>query len=91
MTAVVFTPGPWHQGVKVPTTVWSGRTIASEPVALCHDNTLPRPQAIANACLIAAAPDLLEALEAMLDDKATTYAVRCNRARAAIAKARNAS
>ena len=88
------TPGPWHIGVR---TFHAGRDVygpKGEPVAVADQElTLPEESA-ANARLIAAAPDLLAALEALVgeadlgevdlddDDRA-----KLEQARAAIAKA----
>lgn len=98
------TPGPW-------TTIVAG--VLGDQHLVCVDKPgrldpvcvmeHAHPKAEANACLIAAAPDLLEALRAIEDqsvfnqpryaeDSDTDYFLRCfgavkNRARAAIAKA----
>lgn len=92
------TPGPWHIGVR---TYHAGRDVygpKGEPVAVAdQDITLPEESA-ANARLIAAAPELLAALVALVgeadlgevdlddDDRA-----KLDAARAAIAKATGAT
>lgn len=58
------TPGPWRHGAK---NVYAGK----EVIAQCWDWTLYNPiphelPAQANACFIAAAPDLLAACEAFI-------------------------
>ena len=70
------TPGPWKAGqtssgafIEITYTTEQGIV---EPIATCHEISLPRSsdqrtQAKANARLIAAAPDLLEALEVILN------------------------
>ncbi len=56
------TPGPWGQtGFKIHTQTGLAIANISIPDPVCHD------VGIANAKLIAAAPDLLEALESVLD------------------------
>jgi hypothetical protein len=83
------TPGPWHidRYGKHPRAVW-GATNAL-PVAIIHSDGTSSAANDANARLIAAAPELLEALCMVLDDpdaldgRPLTY--EC--ARAAIAKA----
>jgi len=58
------TPGPW---VHSETDLWACATVASgRVIATCNPND-DQPKAVANARLIAAAPDLHAALEALLD------------------------
>ena len=62
------TPGPWHIGVR---TYHAGRDVygpKGEPVAVADDAITATPEAEANARLIAAAPELLAALQAIMDD-----------------------
>lgn len=69
--------------------VRAARIAGREPrhcVAICATGDSPQPMENANARLIAAAPELLEALKAMLDNGADYTATR-DAARAAIAKA----
>lgn len=88
-----FTPGPWKLKFKKNSdwTVWgpNGYNILAIPHDDDHGDT---PADKANACLIAAAPDLLEALESMRtrfcecpDDGGSCDA--CNTSSLAIAKA----
>lgn len=56
MTA--YTPGPWHVHAKEPNVIMASHCMIAE----CGDTT---PEDRANARLIAAAPDLLEALRAL--------------------------
>lgn len=75
------TPGPWEY-MSVTKSVWSGRAICIMTGSRNH----PDPEREANARLIAAAPDLLDALQGVLRvaDRATAEFAA---ARAAIAKA----
>jgi len=62
------TPGPWHIGVR---TFHAGRDVygpKGEPVAVADDAITATPEAEANARLIAAATDLLAALQAIMGD-----------------------
>jgi hypothetical protein len=86
-----FTPGPWWTEID---NVFAGATDNSVYVADCAPMGGPvdgRPEQIANARLIAAAPDLLAALQGLLTNTLSNQApdgqeaVRA--ARAAIAKA----
>lgn len=57
------TPGPWHRNIKPAskyTTVWSGR---NKHVARVETRGLTEAEIEANISLIAAAPDLLEAMK----------------------------
>jgi hypothetical protein len=97
---VSHTPGPWqHNGIDddgdpyPPTVVWSGTTLICGPVGRIGIYVDPHPdEAGANFLLIAAAPDLLEALKTLSaeerrdDDDPVLLAAR-DKARAAIAKA----
>lgn len=81
-----FTPGPWwiqQDGVTVCPPKPRGQTI------ICRAATVPldRKQREANAALIAAAPDLFAALEAVVA-VADRKTVEFDMAHAAIAKAR---
>ncbi len=98
MSAHKHTPGPWHSTGRY---VGSGH--AKMNICECSDNSgcwSNAPEAVANARLIAAAPELLEACMAMLewDDREKDHAVdfyagmdlcraAFDKARAAIAKA----
>ena len=56
-----FSPGPWHVGIKIDGYGW--------PTYRLRDMNDPHDEEeyTANAALIASAPDLLEALETLLD------------------------
>lgn len=84
------TPGPWT-AIQVEGGEW---TIWREGTNHFVTETTGTMATEANARLIAAAPDLLEALEALVDPcdcygrERGDHSVLCNRARDAIAKAR---
>lgn len=81
------TPGPWQQGEG--TTLWV--VLANDRTPICH-LLLGTEAAEANARLIAAAPDMLEALEVMVHSFMYKDAPEAfNIARAAIAKAEGMS
>ena len=92
------TPGPWSLSASFdsverrvqhgdnPPLVWG---IASG-INSAHPDYMPREEQIANARLIAAAPELLAALEALCEDKYLADPINADRmrnAREAIAKA----
>lgn len=82
------TSGPWRQSEVTPEAVLSGR---DQLVADCSHGHRPPPrdEVVGNARLIAAAPELLEALEYMVDALGFgTEHPSVELARAAIAKAR---
>ena len=54
-----FTPGPWSSGKEIPLTAKANDTAGFSLVFVNRDN---KEEVEANARLIAAAPDLLEAL-----------------------------
>ena len=60
-----FTPGPWTKmnATDVFEGYWNGRQVADCMV----DNDINYPQQKANAALIAAAPDMYEALDNLLE------------------------
>lgn len=75
------TPGPWqvemiagrfHGGVIRSLGVWreyvGGRGYPQVALATAHDQLISEEERIANATLIAAAPELLAALKALLDE-----------------------
>jgi hypothetical protein len=85
-----YTPGPWLvTGHRVHTPVDTLDTC----VAVCAGDTFDAPsydECLANACLIAAAPELLAALRhmvAVLTEAGLTECPECEAARAVIAKA----
>ena len=95
-----YTPGPWMLRTT-PTSAglchivsaadWRGAFIYGDGIRKGVDDALPKAQQLAaNAILIAAAPDLLEALRLMVDlvELAVPFeGDTLRRARAAIAKA----
>jgi hypothetical protein len=86
------TPGPWllddENGVIANNQVIAYAKAISHPILRKVDVE----QWNANACLIAAAPDLLEALDEMLDDIGRANSMpSAIKARAAIAKATGAA
>ena len=87
------TPGPWFVDHKSPFLVWAGDDIDGRHIAhIGPANDTPRFDVDGpNARLIAAAPDLLEALEYCLDCLGDEFALPSDcqsTARAAIARAR---
>lgn len=91
----MHTPGPWHleDGLivairnNVPVPVAEPRYVAAP---IDHSQTRVRNEEAANARLISAAPDLLDALAGMLSDYAEHGEIKngsMQEARAAIAKA----
>lgn len=87
------TPGPWRIGTPGPNgcyTVGTERGLMTAMVAHSINEPDQKEQAIADAALISAAPELLEALEYVMDrlvDKHETDEAAVQ-ARAAIVKAR---
>lgn len=95
MSAPQFTPGPWH-------VILDAFHVGNKRVASFHPSAIAKvygdepkdddPKSTANARLIAAAPELYEALEALLPENcgrnAGTEAKARVNARAALAKAR---
>ena len=81
-----YTPGPWE---ACGCTIYSGETRIGQTWDADHDG-LPTPEMEANARLIAAAPDLLTALEGLLADWERVHGPvpADHETRAAIAKAR---
>lgn len=92
-----FTPGPWLLRTT-PTSAglchivsaadWRGAFIYGDGIRKGVDDALPKAQELAaNARLIAAAPDLLEALKRCKFDSLNMTLEDCEFCRAAIAKA----
>jgi len=92
------TPGPWE---RVSSADWDGAHVIDARVRIvaeCHGCDIPGAlgdvgvdEAKANAYLIAAAPELLAALEGLLADPYLSHSINNDRmapARAAIAKAK---
>ena len=95
------TPGPWsfdHDWHRLPSIMANGLLIATCPKLGSPNRNSRTVEQEANACLIAASPDLLEALEAMtalavreysyLAHEGTPESAVLKQARAAIAKAK---
>lgn len=84
------TPGPWHRNIPPASkyvTVWSGR---NKHVAYVTTQGLTEAEIEANINLVAAAPELLEALVALVkvyDDEFGMVAPEMDAALAAISKA----
>jgi hypothetical protein len=94
------TPGPWHRNIKPASkypVIWAGRNthVAVLADGARHGGSLPEEEQEANINLIAAAPELLEALSLAADSLAVGDPERehayvgeaLRKARAAIAKA----
>lgn len=60
------TPGPWHVGGKGGTIVYSGDGYAVANCTVYH-GVHKSGESEANACLMAAAPDLFEALQNLVE------------------------
>jgi hypothetical protein len=91
-TKATHTPGPWAAHFNVPLATIPGHIIktaygAETPIASLWEGggTKGKPTQIANARLIAAAPELLAALRELL--ALNPHAIGAASARAAIAKA----
>ena len=79
------TPGPWAIGLETDENDGHGQIISPEGEHIASVSMYP---IVANARLLAAAPELLEACKAMLAaDDELDYPVVVKQARAAIAKA----
>ena len=82
------TPGPWENAK--PVYPWQGPiVVVDDDVPICYvdDNTHDDATALANARLIAAAPDMLEALENIENDAEHMPDTAWRMVQAAIAKA----
>lgn len=69
-TAVQHTPGPWRVGTPGPNgcyTIGTERGLMTAMIAHSINMAGQKVEAEANACLIAAAPELLAALDAILN------------------------
>ena len=95
-----FSHGPWKIDSETVIDgvgglfVYTGTMLYPTTIAVCNSSTkLTRLEMEANAHLIAAAPDLYEALAGMLHPSGGVYATEAvqERARAALAKARGES
>lgn len=84
-----FTPGPWRTGAGDFPTIYDRK---HDKVAHClmrpeDENTDGEPTRLANAKLVAAAPDLLEALQGIMSEYAGISDKWMAAARAAVTKA----
>ena len=77
-----FTPGPWNIGKS-----YTDEIAIRERQGGCVAVACAMPEEESNARLIAAAPELLEALQQILDADGDLNAIDFDMARAAIAKA----
>ena len=70
MTHTKATPGPWHLDKTANMNGISIQDVRGYRVANCrsYSRTIPRSEALSNAALIAAAPDLYESLRGLLAD-----------------------
>lgn len=92
MSDVKFTPGPWHIGDEKHGDfyIWGPDRKAFGYIAQANalgSSTNPRTEREANARLIAAAPDLFEALKELYDDQQGPLTEAMQKAQAAIARA----
>ena len=101
MSKKAHTPGPWHRNIKPARkypTVWAGRNthiaavVAGAPHGSGNGETMSDEEMEANIDLIAAAPEMLEALERLLAAADMTtfsdqFPQECENARAALSKA----
>lgn len=87
------TPGPWAVGNTDPLLFGKSQGNRTEPLGFVYGPALPEKselgrRALANALLIAAAPELLEALQGVLHEYRDGYGLACvEQVRAAIVKA----
>ena len=86
------TPGPWITDSKERTDTARYIMAAARPFphTIARIDLVNRAEDEANAALIAAAPELLEALEALISPVGVVMLHDLDRARAAIAKVRGA-
>ena len=87
-----YTPGPWMVDEDIrPGMSWNRHIYGANGLAVCflaHSNDKAPERDASNANLIAAAPDLLEALDELLNDVGRASSLRgAVKARAAIRKA----
>ena len=90
MKEMKHTPGPWRIGTAPPNGEQAIGTIRGMMVAVATTGVGMEKETLANARLIAAAPELLEALRGMLEVFGDEFGIgsseTCDAARAAIAK-----
>jgi len=93
MSGAVHTAGPWEAVIVEMITDGKpfGHVYGADGEAIVYV-TLREPEVAANTNLIAAAPELLEALEELFDDPGKIHSIGwTDKAAAAIAKARGAA
>jgi len=83
------TPGPWIRSASLA--IWRDRGATMVASVLCDSVSEPSIEEVANACLIAAAPDLLAALKDWVEEPFRVDWKRIDAARAAITKAEGRS
>ena len=90
MSEAKFTPGPWEPGRPDTRTISEvhGKWIYAGDMYLAIVKENAEADTMANAYLIAAAPDLLAACEALYDDQRGPLTEAMKMAEAAIKKAR---
>ena len=86
------TPGPWVTGNTNPMLFGVQRGNGTEPIGFVYGPSFPERsevgmRALANAKLVAAAPEMLDALQRLIDFSPGTENQATKQARAAIAKA----
>lgn len=90
-TSFACTAGPWETAGQYVRTHFDGRS-GGWMIADCRDVSMPRAEVIANAQLIAAAPDLLDVAMAVLDHaRAEMPQALIDAAQAAVTKATGAT
>lgn len=86
-TKTTHTPGPWHTGQGLAARIiYAANGWAVADAKLFHFKHGIGDE-VSNARLIAAAPDLLEAIQLLILPKGTTFMAAVEKARAAIKKA----
>ena len=85
------TPGPWHQEANTQECDDRGGFFVCHPETVCEDTAICMVEEEADANLIAAAPDMLEALENIENDDGSIPAGIWDLAEKAIAKAKGQS
>ncbi len=92
MSNAKHTPGPWHTGIgKAGRIIYAADGFAVADATVFHGRHQgdgPSTTEVENARLIAAAPELLAALEAITNESVCLKAAIVEQARAAITKAK---
>lgn len=82
------TPGPWRAAIRRGyVAVMAGPQVATKAIADCRTVDTEYPESVANCHLIAAAPDLLEACQFVLDNAGGPPVDMLSKIRAAVRKA----